>query len=443
MDKITSIGVVLFLLASIGALIFYIIGVNDSEEAKKYINRVKKAHYWNYTNCNYDEALDAYCKDGKWEYFVADKKKKIVEYDAKAVVDNKMSDIRVQFVCDKNNVEYAYFDADKKHNDWNSKDDFINYIFSNYMPEGGNRDISTYMGTDFNTVKSKYSFDVDPTSDKIDEEICRSASNRCWSVMDADIDDKIDMVSITDQTDYNILGMKYGQEYDADKIQNSILKDYQYTEQLYEGNGMAVAQNDKYCIRMMIKDMKVSQILMVDLAVEDKLSDEDDTDTDDEEYNSMDDLDDDTSDSSNSTTDNNYTDDDSDYDSSEDDYSDNDSDSGDYDDDSDYDDDEDADSEDEDVYTDYAFVDYVIDDSDSRYLDDDDLSSLSKDELKLARNEIFARYGYIFKSKELKDYFSGKDWYEPSIKPSKWKDSMLNKYEKKNVKLIKKYEAME
>jgi uncharacterized protein len=36
-------------------------------------------------------------------------------------------------------------------------------------------------------------------------------------------------------------------------------------------------------------------------------------------------------------------------------------------------------------------------------------------ELKVARNEIFARHGYVFKSHELSDYFSRRAWYRPVI----------------------------
>lgn len=84
--------------------------------------------------------------------------------------------------------------------------------------------------------------------------------------------------------------------------------------------------------------------------------------------------------------------------------------------------------------------DYILDSSDSRYVKKSEVSKMSKKKLRLARNEIFARHGYIFDSADLKKYFNDKSWYIPSIKPSKWSDSLLNKYEKKNIALIKKYE---
>jgi len=43
-------------------------------------------------------------------------------------------------------------------------------------------------------------------------------------------------------------------------------------------------------------------------------------------------------------------------------------------------------------------------------------SDYSKNDLRMIRNHIFARYGYIFKSKDLNDYFSKYSWYKPMNK---------------------------
>lgn len=45
------------------------------------------------------------------------------------------------------------------------------------------------------------------------------------------------------------------------------------------------------------------------------------------------------------------------------------------------------------------------------YVNDIQLGVLSKDELILLRNMIYAKYGYIFEKKELSEYFSYFDWY--------------------------------
>lgn len=46
------------------------------------------------------------------------------------------------------------------------------------------------------------------------------------------------------------------------------------------------------------------------------------------------------------------------------------------------------------------------------------LPNLHKPELRVARNLIFARHGYIFKSQDLKDLFSTFNWYEPQVEDS-------------------------
>ncbi len=73
-----------------------------------------------------------------------------------------------------------------------------------------------------------------------------------------------------------------------------------------------------------------------------------------------------------------------------------------------------------------------------RYLTDNDLINLSKMELKIMRNEIFARHGYIFKKNGQMDiYFSKYKWYEPKYKHI---EDKLTFIEKENIKLIRKYE---
>ena len=59
-------------------------------------------------------------------------------------------------------------------------------------------------------------------------------------------------------------------------------------------------------------------------------------------------------------------------------------------------------------------ADYLISYSSNYKLSYADISGLSKYELSLARNEIYARHGYIFKTKQYKDYFSAKWWYKPN-----------------------------
>ena len=83
---------------------------------------------------------------------------------------------------------------------------------------------------------------------------------------------------------------------------------------------------------------------------------------------------------------------------------------------------------------------YIFYDSDSRYLTSSDLSGLSSWELKLARNEIYARHGRLFKDSSIQGYFNSCNWYYGYISPDNFDDDVLNSVEVYNVKLIKKYE---
>jgi len=61
----------------------------------------------------------------------------------------------------------------------------------------------------------------------------------------------------------------------------------------------------------------------------------------------------------------------------------------------------------------FKMIDIEWDDS---YLNNDKFqnidTNLSKTELRILRNTIFARHGHSFKSKDLNKYFLSKDWYE-------------------------------
>ncbi len=72
-----------------------------------------------------------------------------------------------------------------------------------------------------------------------------------------------------------------------------------------------------------------------------------------------------------------------------------------------------------------------------RYLTHDDVAGLSKRQLRLMRNEIFARHGYIFKSQDLIDHFNAQSWYTPV---SRDVTHELSDIEIKNIDFIKRYE---
>ena len=85
--------------------------------------------------------------------------------------------------------------------------------------------------------------------------------------------------------------------------------------------------------------------------------------------------------------------------------------------------------------------DYILPQSSSVPLTSADLYGLSKDQLRLARNEIYARHGRMFNDQTLQAYFNSKSWYRGTIAPSAFKDdAMLTKLERDNIKLIQSFE---
>ena len=79
---------------------------------------------------------------------------------------------------------------------------------------------------------------------------------------------------------------------------------------------------------------------------------------------------------------------------------------------------------------------FIIADSDQRVLTWDELSGLSGSELRVARNEIYARHGRIFKDQQLAQYFSHFSWYQPL-----YADVRLSKIESANAALIQQVES--
>lgn len=81
--------------------------------------------------------------------------------------------------------------------------------------------------------------------------------------------------------------------------------------------------------------------------------------------------------------------------------------------------------------------DYIFANSASAYLSESEVSSLSRENLNLALNEIYARRGRIFKDSSLSAYFNSKSWYEPKYTSDEFsKYVTFNKYEQANLNLI-------
>lgn len=93
-----------------------------------------------------------------------------------------------------------------------------------------------------------------------------------------------------------------------------------------------------------------------------------------------------------------------------------------------------------DFISEYASKDYIISTSNTAKLDFKALNNYTADELFIARNEMFARYGYVFTSSpNLQSYFESKSWYTPN---SDYSGDLTGELEQDNVNLIKSIEFL-
>ena len=102
--------------------------------------------------------------------------------------------------------------------------------------------------------------------------------------------------------------------------------------------------------------------------------------------------------------------------------------------------DADVDTDTSDIYDSYDPGEYIFPDSDTQKLTKADLKGLSKKQLRIGRNEIYARHGRKFKDSELQSYFDSKQWYEGTTDPDDFSEDVLSPIEKKNAAFIQKFE---
>jgi hypothetical protein len=72
-----------------------------------------------------------------------------------------------------------------------------------------------------------------------------------------------------------------------------------------------------------------------------------------------------------------------------------------------------------------------------RELTETEIENYSRADLEYMRNEIFARHGYCFRKRDMRDVFEEADWYIPDNVDVREK---LTAIERKNLALIKRYE---
>ena len=88
-----------------------------------------------------------------------------------------------------------------------------------------------------------------------------------------------------------------------------------------------------------------------------------------------------------------------------------------------------------------ASEEYMIWYSDQVPLMDEDFGNMDAMDVKIARNEIFARHGRLFKDEELQNHFNSCGWYNGTVPPEQFSEDVLSEVERNNIKVIEKYEA--
>ncbi|MBR5416963.1 MAG: YARHG domain-containing protein, partial [Clostridiales bacterium] len=80
---------------------------------------------------------------------------------------------------------------------------------------------------------------------------------------------------------------------------------------------------------------------------------------------------------------------------------------------------------------------FIFPDSDIQIIDPTLIVALSDEDLRMAINEIWARNGYVFRNKDILDYYKQFSWYNPTVSADEWDKNgqkhYLNDIEMKNI----------
>lgn len=79
---------------------------------------------------------------------------------------------------------------------------------------------------------------------------------------------------------------------------------------------------------------------------------------------------------------------------------------------------------------------YIFPESNVVLLTDADIEGCDQETLKLGRNEIFARHGYLFRTAEIAEYFASKSWYHGTTPGERFDSNKLNGIELKNIDFL-------
>ena len=87
-----------------------------------------------------------------------------------------------------------------------------------------------------------------------------------------------------------------------------------------------------------------------------------------------------------------------------------------------------------------GLAEFVLPLSDCAYLTEENLLNLSKAQLRIARNEIYARHGRMFNDQEMQEFFTNQSWYVPQSASGDFDEDCLNEVERYNSELIRSVE---
>lgn len=88
------------------------------------------------------------------------------------------------------------------------------------------------------------------------------------------------------------------------------------------------------------------------------------------------------------------------------------------------------------IFAEVKAYDLIVPDYDSRYLSDEEVEQMPLQVLCYGKNEIYARHGRLFVSKELTEYFNEQIWYNGTVSAENFSEEVFNEYERENIKVL-------
>lgn len=79
---------------------------------------------------------------------------------------------------------------------------------------------------------------------------------------------------------------------------------------------------------------------------------------------------------------------------------------------------------------------YILTDSSSRALTDEDVAGMSYDDMQMAINEIYARHGRKFASGSIQSYFESQPWYQGTVDADSFDESVFSTVEGQNIQFL-------